>query len=264
MKLTFLEWTNLILAVVKSLGEDTVTGVMRRALGEERADLLIRDRKGPRLSKDDNRAIVRELYAVAPGQTREDKISWAIAIAQPAFDSRERFLEVIRFVRERVEADEAAGGTLENPPPRPVARTVALADAIVGALDGNRIPNITYMEFTFADGSKLAFRQFNAGDYWGGVPAVGFGQVTDPDGTTRNMDINTLIRKGQRAYPYPGQIPDLDWGRLIRYSIVGKTLYRRADGLPLECAVAVDLNKAAVRITAGLVSATARVEAWMA
>jgi len=121
MKLTFLEWTNLILAVVQSLGEDTVTGVMRRALGEERADLLIRDKKGPALSKDDNRAIVRELYEVCPGQTREEKIGWAIAIAQPAFETRERFMEVVRFVRGRVEADEAAGGTMDNPPPKPVA-----------------------------------------------------------------------------------------------------------------------------------------------
>jgi hypothetical protein len=119
LKLSFVEWTNLVMSVVASLGEDAVKGVIRRAIGPERADKLIEDKKGPALSKDDNRAIIRELYAVVPGATRDDKIAWAIEIGRKAFDTDERFADVLAYVRDRVAADEAAGGTIDNPPPKP-------------------------------------------------------------------------------------------------------------------------------------------------
>lgn len=127
VKLTFTEWTNIVLLLVTELGEENVKNVLRRALGEERANRLIEEKKGPRLSKEDNRAIIREAYDLIPGETREAKIDWCIAKGRTAFESDERdalesekrFLEVVRYARARVEEDEAAGGTLDNPPPKP-------------------------------------------------------------------------------------------------------------------------------------------------
>lgn len=118
VKLSFSEWTSVVMGVVESLGEDKVTGILVRALGKERAEELIKNKRGPALSKDDNRAIIRELYnEPATGATRDDKINWAIAIGKKAFDTEDRFQEVLAFVRKRIADDEAAGGTINNPPP---------------------------------------------------------------------------------------------------------------------------------------------------
>jgi hypothetical protein len=121
VKLSFLEWTNVVMAVVEALGVDRATGILQRALGVDRANTLIRDKKGPALSKEDNRAIVRELYKEPiTGRTRDEKINWAIAVGRKAFDSDERLQEVLQFVLRRIQEDEDAGGTINNPPPTPV------------------------------------------------------------------------------------------------------------------------------------------------
>lgn len=117
VKLTFTEWTNIVLLLVTELGEENVKNVLRRALGEERANRLIEEKKGPRLSKDDNRAIVREAWDLIPGADKEAKMDWCILKGRAAFDTDERFLEVVRYSRARVEEDEAAGGTIDNAPP---------------------------------------------------------------------------------------------------------------------------------------------------
>jgi hypothetical protein len=120
IKLSFLEWTNVVMAVVEALGEVRVTGILERALGVARATELIRDKKGPALSKDDNRAIVRELYKEPiTGSTRDEKINWAIAVGRKAFDSDERLQEVLQFVLRRIQEDEDAGGTIDKAPPAP-------------------------------------------------------------------------------------------------------------------------------------------------
>jgi hypothetical protein len=103
VKLTRAEWTSLILAVVLELGIDTAKTILRNALGEERANLLIEQQSGPRLSKEDNRAIIRELYPHAPGETREEKIEWAIATGVSVFGNTDRFAEILAYVQHRVE-----------------------------------------------------------------------------------------------------------------------------------------------------------------
>jgi len=120
LKLTMTEWTNLVMSVVQSLGEERVKDILRRALGVEAADLLIEKKSGPKLTKEDNRRIIRELYNdPLTGPTRDAKIAWAMQIGRRAFESDERFSEVLKFVNARVAEDEAAGGTIDNPPPKP-------------------------------------------------------------------------------------------------------------------------------------------------
>ena len=128
VKLTLPEWTSLITALVLEIGETNARQIMVNALGEARATKLIEDRAGPALSKQDNHALVRELYTFIPSATRADKITWLIAKGRTAFATDARFAEVVAFVRDRVEAFEAAGGTLETnvdpvtppaPPPPP-------------------------------------------------------------------------------------------------------------------------------------------------
>jgi hypothetical protein len=120
VKLTPAEWTTLVMQVVADIGLDAATSALERAIGKDRAQTLIRDKTGPALSKDDNRAIVRELYEIAPGADRTAKIDWAIGVAERTFEDPARRDEVIRYARARVEEDEAAGGSLTAPPAQPV------------------------------------------------------------------------------------------------------------------------------------------------
>ena len=114
VKLSLAEWTSLITALVLEIGEDAARAVMVEALGEERASKLIVERSGEALSKKDNHAIVRALYPRIPGSTRTQKEDWLIEKGRAAFGNDDRFLEVLAFVRDRVEAFEAAGGSLDT------------------------------------------------------------------------------------------------------------------------------------------------------
>ena len=117
--LTRAEWINLITAVVLEIGEENAKGILRRAIGEERANLLIEKQEGPRLSKDDNRAIVKELYTYIPGETREEKTAWSIRLGKQVFGDAERFSEILNYVEHRVTEHEEAGGTIDKMPPKP-------------------------------------------------------------------------------------------------------------------------------------------------
>ena len=130
VKLSRDEWVNLVTTAVMEIGEEPIREAARLALGPERADKLIEDKEGPRLSKRDNHAIIRAVYPLVPGKaeadpskaTREDKIEWLIDKAAPCFIDENRFFEVLSYVRHRVEEFEAAGGSIDHypdPPPAP-------------------------------------------------------------------------------------------------------------------------------------------------
>jgi hypothetical protein len=127
-----------VLAVVREFGSDEVKAALRRAIGEDRENKLIGEKAGPALSKDDNRAIIREVYHMAPGESEDAKMVWAMETFEPCFETRERYLEVLQFVRARVEADKAQGGTIDAPPvPKPEPEAQWRRDlATIKAVDG--------------------------------------------------------------------------------------------------------------------------------
>lgn len=102
VKLTRAEWTSIILSVVMDIGVENARTILRKALGTERADDLIERQEGPRLSREDNRAIIRELYPYAPGDTRGQKIQWAMDHGLKAFGDTDRFSEILAYVEDRV------------------------------------------------------------------------------------------------------------------------------------------------------------------
>lgn len=63
-------------------------------------------------------------------------------------------------------------------------------------MEGNfgKKPEIVYYKFILKDKTTLEFRDFMIGDYWGGFPAAGWGQITHPDGRREGIDVNTKIR----------------------------------------------------------------------
>ena len=74
-------------------------------------------------------------------------------------------------------------------------------DPIAVPLAGEMIPDprIVLYTFIFSDGTELRFRDNHAGDYWGDYPSAGWGQITNPDGSTRGVDINTIVRHGSKG-----------------------------------------------------------------
>ena len=57
-------------------------------------------------------------------------------------------------------------------------------------------PVLVRYEFVFGDGTILRFKENHSGDYWGDYPSAGWGQVTEPNGSTRGVDVNSIVRKG--------------------------------------------------------------------
>lgn len=122
VKLSRDEWVNLVTTAVTEIGEEPIREAVRLALGPERANKLIEEKEGPRLSKRDNHAVIRAVYPLIPGDTRQAKIDWLIDKAAPCFIDEKRFFEVVSYVRHRVEEFEAAGGSIDHypdPPPEP-------------------------------------------------------------------------------------------------------------------------------------------------
>lgn len=119
VKLSRDEWVNLVTTAVIEIGEEPIREAVRLALGPERADKLIENKEGPALSKRDNHAVIRAVYPLIPGDTRQAKIDWLIDKAAPCFIDENRFFEVVSYVRHRVEEFEAAGGTIEHYPDPP-------------------------------------------------------------------------------------------------------------------------------------------------
>ena len=86
------------------------------------------------------------------------------------------------------QTEEAANlGTARNPVP-----IAGLAVAGEYAPD----PVLVRYEFVFSDGTILKFKENHGGDYWGDYPSAGWGQVVNPDGSVRGVDVNTTVRKG--------------------------------------------------------------------
>lgn len=122
VKLTKDEWTNLILKVVSEIGVHPVRDALDRAIGVEKAAALVERKEPTVITKEDTVRLVRELWPVIPGTTRDEKIAWAIAAGDSVFANSERFQEVLAYVRQRVEEWEAANGEFSPvaPPPKPV------------------------------------------------------------------------------------------------------------------------------------------------
>ncbi|MFW5870852.1 MAG: hypothetical protein ACOCVH_00025 [Verrucomicrobiota bacterium] len=76
------------------------------------------------------------------------------------------------------------------------ARAAVSIDTV--PLAGEYVPDpvLVKYEFVFNDGTLLQFRENHGGDYWGEYPSAGWGQVVNPDGSTRGVDVNTIVRKG--------------------------------------------------------------------
>lgn len=107
IKLTKDEWTNLVMAIVGEFGIDVVKSSLVQAIGENRANKLINDKKNIGLTKQDHISIIKELYELAPGKTREDKIQWAISLGLSVFGNTTRFSEILAYVFSRVSEYES-------------------------------------------------------------------------------------------------------------------------------------------------------------
>ena len=115
MKLEEKEWVSLINCLVAAIGYDKAYRAAVDSLGYDRVrDFL--GGKRPRLSKNDTRRIIKELWNASPGTTREQKVEWAIGVAMRAFPSHDRFHEVLDYVERRIAEHEAIGWTLDSPP----------------------------------------------------------------------------------------------------------------------------------------------------
>ena len=115
VKLSVAEWTSIVLAVVQDIGRDKSEFILANAIGEERTKALI-NREGVRITKDDTRQIVAHLYPHIPGLTRHEKKQYVIDRGREVFADDDRFLEVLAFVRQRIEEYEDAGGTINEYP----------------------------------------------------------------------------------------------------------------------------------------------------
>lgn len=129
------EWVNIVTVAQTEIGEAPLKAAFIAALGEERAAAYIEQQAGEPFTKQDTHALVRQLYPLVPGDTREAKTDWVIAQAKRCFVKVEggvavpdeaRIAQVINYALDRVEEFEAAGGTLEKfpeppPPPEPPA-----------------------------------------------------------------------------------------------------------------------------------------------
>lgn len=126
IKLTVAEGLALVNALETNIGTVPLAAALVAALGPAKAATLITERKGVRLTKEEIVALVKEIYPLVPGSTVKDKLIWIVRMAEPAFDTQERYLAVIRYVKERIklfaagqEYDPGAGGTTPAATDRP-------------------------------------------------------------------------------------------------------------------------------------------------
>ena len=121
VKLTVAEGLALINALETGIGTVPLTAALVTALGPVRATTLIVERKGVRLTKEEVVELVKAVYPLIPAATTKDKLIWVVRAAKPAFDTQERYLEVIRYVKERIKLFAAGleyddgGSTPEQP-----------------------------------------------------------------------------------------------------------------------------------------------------
>lgn len=120
IKLTVAEGLALIDAIERELGTVPLTAALIMALGPVKATTLITERKGVRLTKEEVVALVKAIYPLVPGATVKDKLVWIVRMAKPAFATQERYLAVIRYVKERIKlfaaGQEYDGGTSPGVP----------------------------------------------------------------------------------------------------------------------------------------------------
>ena len=126
IKLTVAEGLALVNALATGIGTVPLAAAIVAALGPEKAATLITERKGVRLTKEEVVELVKAVYPLIPGATTKDKLIWVVRTAEPAFATQERYLEVIRYVKERIklfaaglEYEPGAGGTAPAVTDRP-------------------------------------------------------------------------------------------------------------------------------------------------
>jgi len=147
VKLTASEWETLILSIIDTVGLKNVYDALYVSLGTEKAEALILQRQPVPVSKAETAAMIRGVYPFIPGNSREEKIDFAIvAVGRKTFPDPARFAEVIRFARQRVEEYESAppAPPVDPVPPTPPAPPVGPIDEldisnVIEASSGNRI-----------------------------------------------------------------------------------------------------------------------------
>ena len=95
-----------------------------------------------------------------------------------------------------------------------------------------RWPDVVHYYFTLEGGGILEFRYFHSGDYWGGMPAAGWGHITWADGRVESFDVNGKLR--HRTGPLGPIVSMGKHGKRYRRSFPGKTIDEYEDGwIPL-------------------------------
>ncbi len=114
----------------------------------------------------------------------------------------------LNSLNDELAEDEGASAVEASGP----ARTPVAIDTVPLAGQYAPDPVLVKYEFVFNDGTLLKFRENHGGDYWGEYPAAGWGQVVNPDGSTRGVDVNTIVRKGG-LYRAKTPVTTMDHGR---------------------------------------------------
>ena len=136
-KLTQDEGLALIGELEKMVGTAKIAVVLTAALGPERTARLVIDREAVPLTRAEKIAIIDGVVPLIPGATLRDKVRNVGKAAQKAFTTKERFLEAVAYVKERIKrhmAETANGGTPEQPSPEAgIAPTSAKALPAIGS-----------------------------------------------------------------------------------------------------------------------------------
>ena len=171
VKLTRPEWINLINTLAGAVGENELRAAFARAIGEDAVREYTENHDGPPPDKKPTWAIIRELYGIVPGSDRAEKIASLIAILQPAFESPERFSEVVAYARARVEEFEASGGSVDHfpeppPPEDPPSDDIDLSAARWHGPNGGRAAVTESLENLKIDSHKISYTLSKGTEGW--------------------------------------------------------------------------------------------------
>ena len=117
VKLTTQEATELVNIALSKLGVDVVLQILAAALPPEKVGRLVLRRSTP-LTVAEKEALVQAALPAIPGRTFKEKLAFVVREIRPAFETRERYDEVMAYVAERVIAYLKAKqeGTLPGSP----------------------------------------------------------------------------------------------------------------------------------------------------
>ena len=101
VRLTTQEATELVNVALSRLGADAVLPVLAAALPPEKVGRLVLRRSTP-LTAAEKEALVLAALPAIPGKTFKEKLAFVVREIRPAFETRERYDEVMAYVAERV------------------------------------------------------------------------------------------------------------------------------------------------------------------